>query len=175
MLVEEMCQIRNQILDNRHVWQWINLNGRTEICERLSTRQRVGAVNIHRARPANPFSAGAPKGQCRVNLVFDLDQCVQQHRAAGRSINGVFVNPGLGLIIGIPAISLKRQRLLHASPVIMAVTFCNPCVLGKSKLGHNGQYTLALGGMLSTSDIPGSNVTGRYESSIASSLVQASV
>lgn len=47
---------------------------------RTQTSQRVNPINIHCTAPTYPFSAASPKSQCRINLVLDPDQGIQDHR-----------------------------------------------------------------------------------------------
>ena len=43
---------------------------------RAGAGQRVTAVDIHRAGPANSLTAGSPERQSRVDLILDLDHRV---------------------------------------------------------------------------------------------------
>jgi hypothetical protein len=54
--------------------------------------QRVDAVDVHRARTADALAAGAAERQRRVDLVLDLDQCVENHRTAGVEVHLVGVD-----------------------------------------------------------------------------------
>ena len=87
------------------------------------------AVTVHRARPADSFPQDR-RNTGWSQFVFNFDQRVQQHWAAGHSINGVFVNALLTFIIGIPAIDL-RASAPHADR--HGGGLCNSCLLGSNR------------------------------------------
>ena len=39
--------------------------------------ERVLSVNVHRAGAADTLAAGATESECRVDLILDLDECVE--------------------------------------------------------------------------------------------------
>src|SRR4030095_11802091 len=53
ILREEVGHVRDEILDDREVWQWIDPYRPFNIADRLSACDRVGAVDIHRAAAAD--------------------------------------------------------------------------------------------------------------------------
>ena len=54
------------------------------------------------------FPAGSPKGQCGVNLVLDLDECVQYHRTTVVQVYCVFLH--LWLVSRLVWILCERLR-----------------------------------------------------------------
>src|SRR3546814_5720482 len=52
------------------------------VLDRGGAGEAVAAVHVHRAGAANPLAAGAAEGQRRVLLALDLDERVEDHRAA---------------------------------------------------------------------------------------------
>jgi hypothetical protein len=80
--------------------------------DRLQARERVGAVDVHGAGAADALAAGAPERQRRVGLVLDLDQRVQDHRAAGVEIEFVGVDRRVMAVVRAPAIDLERTHAL---------------------------------------------------------------
>lgn len=44
------------------------------------TSESVNAADVHGAGAADSLSAGSAERQCRIDLVLDLDQRVQDHR-----------------------------------------------------------------------------------------------
>mmetsp|Transcript_643 Transcript_643/g.1682 ORF Transcript_643/g.1682 Transcript_643/m.1682 type:complete len:244 (+) Transcript_643:671-1402(+) len=72
--------VGNQILDDVHVRQWIDVHFSGDVINGLQARKRVLAIDIHRTGSANSFATRAPKRKRRVLLVLDLDQRVQHHR-----------------------------------------------------------------------------------------------
>ena len=63
--------------------EWVNLAvfgwGSVDSAE---ARESVLSVNIHGTRTANTLSAGPPKGECGVDLVFDFYQRVEDLQGA---------------------------------------------------------------------------------------------
>src|SRR5215472_10243179 len=57
VLRDDMRQIGDQILDDRHVRQWIDAHRAVDVLDRLDAGERIGSVDIHGARAANPLTA----------------------------------------------------------------------------------------------------------------------
>jgi len=74
VLLVKVCEIGNQVLDDVHVWKWVNLGvivrGSVNSAE---ARKSILSVDIHGTRPADTLSARPPEGERRVGLVFNLD------------------------------------------------------------------------------------------------------
>lgn len=79
----EVVHVRHKVLDDVHVWQWVDLARLARACVYLrDASERVAAVDVHRAGAADSLATRPPEGQRRVDLVLDLDQRVENHRAA---------------------------------------------------------------------------------------------
>ena len=134
-----MRQVRYEILDHRHMRQGINRNfGFSAFAYAFGASQRIGAVDIHRTRTTNTFTARAAKSQCWINFIFDLDQCVQHHRATTIHIDVVSIDARVGVIVGIPAINLEAANVLRSSTGGEVFTFANLRVFWKRELCHKG-------------------------------------
>lgn len=110
VLLVKVRQVGDQILDNVGVGERVDL----DIGGRLGGNsaqacQGVLAVDVHGTASTNTLSATPSEGQRRIDLVLDLDQGVQDHRASLVEVNGVGLKPGLlGRGVGIPSVDLER-------------------------------------------------------------------
>jgi hypothetical protein len=96
--------------------QRVNLLGLVLVpVDPAQTRQRVDAVNVHRARAADALAAGPTERQCRVEVVLDLDQGVQDHGPAFGKVDLVGLKLGLfrGLVGVLQRLSAggKEERM----------------------------------------------------------------
>ncbi len=134
----EMRHVRYQILDHRHVRQRIDFDLTLDLVAALDAGQRVGAVDVHRAGPADAFAAGAAEGQRGVDLVLDLDQRVQNHRATGGHVDVVAVDPRVVATVRVVAIDLEGLHLAGARwrRVVPAGGLADGGVPGEGELGH---------------------------------------
>lgn len=109
VLLVKISHVGDQILQNVHVGQGVNLRRRFAIVVDVGqTRERVGSLNVHRAATANPFPARPSKGQRGILLVLDLEQGVQYHRTAIVEIDGIRAQVGfLVFLLGIPSVDLE--------------------------------------------------------------------
>ena len=83
MLRIEVCEIRHEVLYDRHVRQRRNRDGRAgNLVPALGAGNGITTANIHRAGAANAFPARPAEGERRVDISLDIDQDVQNHRAA---------------------------------------------------------------------------------------------
>lgn len=93
VLFVEIGHVWNEVFDDVHVWQWINLGGSggsvslavlvvTRFINVAKTSQRIRPINVHRARATNSLTARPTKGQSWILLIFDFDQCIQNHGSA---------------------------------------------------------------------------------------------
>jgi len=76
----------------------------------------VAAVNVHGAGAADPLAAGAAEGEGGIDLVFDLDERVQDH------------GPAL-LQVDLVVLQLRFRRVLRVPPVDLE-GFQGGCVAG---------------------------------------------
>src|SRR5947209_17753843 len=71
ILREEVGHVRDEILDDREVWQWIDPYRPFNIADRLSASDRVGAVDIHRAAAADPLATRSSEHEGGIDPVLD--------------------------------------------------------------------------------------------------------
>ena len=84
------------------MWKRVNLCvvGRVSV-DAAETREGVLPVDVHCTRATNALSARTPKGQCRVDLVLDLDECIKDlPEATGSETNRCMASTchGTGLV-----------------------------------------------------------------------------
>ena len=91
--------------------QRIDLDRPFYVVDGLQTSECVGAVDVHGTGPANPLSAGSPKRERRVDLVLDLNERIQNHRAAVIHIN----------LIGIELRVFARCRIVAVDAELTGV------------------------------------------------------
>src|SRR3546814_12193896 len=77
------------------------------VLDRLEAGQRVRAVDVHRAGAADALAARPAEGQAGVDVVLDVDDRVQHHRAAAVQIDGVALQPRVLAGVGAPAADLE--------------------------------------------------------------------
>src|ERR1700730_12691216 len=71
ILREEVGHVRDEILDDRKVWQWIDPYRPFNIAEWLSACDRVGAVDIHRAAAADPLATRSSEHEGGIDPVLE--------------------------------------------------------------------------------------------------------
>jgi len=90
VLFVKISHVGHQIFQHVHVREGINFRRPFGIVVDVrKTRQRIRSLDVHRARPTNPFSAAPTERQSGILLVFDFQQRVQHHRSALVQIDGV--------------------------------------------------------------------------------------
>ena len=69
----------------RTVWQGVNLGVLADIpVDSAKACKRVLSVDVHGTRAANTLTARPAEGQCGVDLILNLDECIQDlHRTGG--------------------------------------------------------------------------------------------
>ncbi len=97
-----MSQIRDQILDNRHMRQRVDFDIALGLIHAVDTGQRVNAVDVHRAAAADTFATRPPERQCWINIAFDLDQRVQNHRTTGVHVHEIRVQTRVLVVVRPP-------------------------------------------------------------------------
>lgn len=118
--------------------QWVNLDVAFDIINRQSAGKRIAAVDIHCAGTADAFAAGAAKCQCRIYLIFDLDQSVQNHRAAAANFDFIGVDARIFAAIGIVAIHRKATHLARPISRFKMLAFPDPGIWWQSELSQVG-------------------------------------
>src|SRR3546814_17430547 len=103
------------------------------------------------------FPAGPAEGDRAVDLVLDLDQRVQHHRAALVEIDLERVHARVFARVGIIAIDLERLDVLRfRSGLVDLALLVDLRVLGECEFSHSSdtdQYTRAVGLIYSTSSV----------------------
>jgi len=116
VLLVELGHVGNEILDDVHVWQWIYLGLLSSLpINTAQACQSVLPVNVHRATAADPFTAASSKRQCRVHLILDLENGIQDHRPRLVEVDGILLKEGLlAGLIRVPSVYLEClvQRFL---------------------------------------------------------------
>ena len=83
----------------------------TTICwlvPHTKTCQCVDSVNVHGAASANTLTTTPPKGQSRVHLVLNPDECIQHHGSGLVQVQSVRLHLGLGCgLVRIPAVDVE--------------------------------------------------------------------
>ena len=116
--------------------QGVYLDRALYLFDAIGTCQCIDAVNIHRAGPANAFAAGPSEGQGWVDFVFDLDQRVQDHRAAGVNIDKICVYGRVLIVIRVPAINLELLDVGHPFGLGPCLAGGHSRILGERELNH---------------------------------------
>ena len=108
ILFIKVPHVRDQVLENVHVGQGINL-GRLGciIINVTETCQGVGPINIHGTGTTNSFPAGSTKCQGRVLFILNLDESIQDHWTAIVQINWVGTEIGPLRLFRIPSVDLE--------------------------------------------------------------------
>ena len=87
VLVVEVGHVRDEVLQDEHVRQRVDLELRQVIRRVGEACERVHAIDVHRARAADSLTARSPKRERGVHLVLDFNQHVKHHRTALVEIN----------------------------------------------------------------------------------------
>jgi cytochrome c peroxidase len=74
----------------------------------LRGHQSIGAIDVHSAGTTDPLSARPPKSQCLVDLILDLDECVEHHGPARINIHFVSVEARVQVVAWTPAVDTER-------------------------------------------------------------------
>jgi hypothetical protein len=106
------------------------------VLDRLQAGQRVAAIDVHRAGPADALPARTTEGQGGIDVVLDVDQRVQDHRADRVQIDLVGVQARILAVIGAPAIDLELADPLGAGGRLVDVALADLAVLRKGEGGH---------------------------------------
>jgi succinate dehydrogenase / fumarate reductase iron-sulfur subunit len=132
----EVGQVRHQILDDRHMRQRVDLDFARHLVDGLGAGQGVGAVDIHGAGAAHALAAGTAEGQGRIQLILDLEQGVQDHRAAGSQVNLVGIHARVFPTVRIPAVHLEALDVLGTGAGIVGFTLADDGIGRQIELRH---------------------------------------
>jgi len=114
VLFIEVVHIRNQVLDNVHVRQRINLGSLVIGFNLGQTGEGIYTSNIHGARSTDALPARSPECQAGIHLILDLDQSIQDHGSTVVEVNLVVLHLGLGPgLFWIPSVDGECLLLLR--------------------------------------------------------------
>src|SRR5690606_20502029 len=85
---------------------------------------------------ADALTAGAAEGQRRIDLVLDVDECVEHHRTAIVHIDIVNVGTRVLIIVGRPAVDLEGAHVGCALRLRPYLAFSDLGVLREGELNH---------------------------------------
>ena len=91
--------------------QRVDLHITLHLVHAVNTGQSIDAIHIHRTRAADALAARATESQCWINFTFDLDQSIQNHRAAGVEVHEIGINLWCFAIVWVPAIDLECAQI----------------------------------------------------------------
>ncbi len=133
----EIGQVADEVLDDRQVRQWIDPDITFDTVDRACAGQRVAAIDVHRTGTADALATRATKRQRRVNLVLDLDERVQHHRAAAVEIDLVGIEARVVSAIRVVAIDGEAPDVRGAIRRREVSAFLDSRVLGESDFSHS--------------------------------------
>jgi len=108
ILLVKVVHVGNQVLDDVHVRQWVNLRSLVVALNFAEASQGVDTANVHGARATNAFAARPPEGQGWIHLIFDLDESVQDHGAALVQVHVVLLHAWLvARLLWVPSVNGK--------------------------------------------------------------------
>lgn len=114
VLLVELGHVGNEVFDDVHVGQRVNVASAGITVNTAETGERVDTVNVHGAATADTLTAGATEGQRRVDLVLDLKKGVQNHGARLVQIDIVGLHLGLlTRVLGVLRMLDKFVRIQH--------------------------------------------------------------
>ena len=133
-----MRQIGDKVFYHWHMRQRINFDSSPvfDFVHPVDTGQCVDPVDVHRAGATNPFAARAAERERRVDLVFDLDERIEDHRTAVVHIHEIRVNAGVFPIVRVPAIDIKLAKVGRTFWLGPCFARRNAAIHGKFELCH---------------------------------------
>src|SRR6202044_2265946 len=90
------------------------------------------------ARAAYPLAAGAAEGEGRIDLRFDPDQRVEDHRAAIVAVDEIDVDMRIGVVVRVPAIDAEFGQPRGVGRLRPGLARLDARILGQSQLDHRG-------------------------------------
>mmetsp|Transcript_30110 Transcript_30110/g.49790 ORF Transcript_30110/g.49790 Transcript_30110/m.49790 type:complete len:245 (-) Transcript_30110:223-957(-) len=76
VLVVKVCEVRNKILYDVGVRKRLNFDRLAAWLNVEQASKAILAVDVHGTRAADSLTAGSSESQCRVDLIFDLDESI---------------------------------------------------------------------------------------------------
>ena len=98
----------------------------------------LSAADVHRATAADSLAAGAAERERGIDLVLDLDQRVENHRAAGVHVHFIGVHARVRARIRIEAVDDELADVFRAGRrrVRLAGGLVDLRIRGKRELNH---------------------------------------
>src|SRR5215510_13036579 len=87
--------------------QGVDRHRRARIVDCLGAGERVGTIDIHRARTADALPARAAEGECWINVVLDPDERVENHRPAIITVDVIRVETWIFAVVRIPPVNTE--------------------------------------------------------------------
>lgn len=116
ILFVEIIHVRNQILDDVHVGQRINLGRfRSRRINFADTSQSVDTSNVHGAGATDSLSTRSAESQSWIHFVLDLNESIEDHGTAILQVHGIFFHfRFLSLLLRIPSINGESLHPLRS-------------------------------------------------------------
>lgn len=121
--------------------QGIDFDRALDVVHGLGAGKRVRTVDVHRARPANAFPARAPERERRIDLRFDPDEGVENHRTAIAAIDKISVEARVLVIVGIPAINPEFRQTRGIAVLRPGFAGADARIFGEGELDHASSPT----------------------------------
>jgi len=96
VLVVELGEIRDEVLDDVHVRERVDLAAGRVAVNLAGAGEGVDPVDVHGAGAADSLTAGAPEGEGGVLLILDLEQGIEDHGSRVVQVNSVGLHSRLG-------------------------------------------------------------------------------
>mmetsp|Transcript_3554 Transcript_3554/g.8556 ORF Transcript_3554/g.8556 Transcript_3554/m.8556 type:complete len:255 (+) Transcript_3554:104-868(+) len=130
VLLVKVAHVGDQVLQDIHVGERVDLGGLGRVLVDVGKAgERVGPLDVHGAGSANTLAAAPPKGQGGILLILDLEEGVENHRAAVVEIDGVRAEIRLlVLLLGIPPIHLEVLDAFGLATLARGCSCCCCCL-----------------------------------------------
>src|SRR5208337_2246922 len=104
----EPAQIRDEVLQDRHVWQRCDAaRSLFETVHGRETGKPVRSIDIHGAGAAYPLATGSPERQGRIDFVINLDQRIENHWPASVTVDFERIERRVLTLRRVPSIDPK--------------------------------------------------------------------
>ena len=117
--------------------QRIDLHHAFDLGHAIGAGQRVDPVDVHRTGATDAFTARAAEGQRRIDLVLDLDDRVQNHRAAIVQIDEIRIHRRVFAVVRVPTVNVEFLEVLGIRRLGPSLAAGHAGVLGERQLYHD--------------------------------------
>lgn len=107
VLLIDLGEVRDEIFDNIHVREGVDFDRLISFRDLGQTSKVVSSINVHGTRSTDTLTARTTESQSLILLVLDLNQSIENHRAALVHVDGVSLYPRLLGLIGVEAVDLE--------------------------------------------------------------------